>query len=194
MDIVIREISKAYGGKPVLSRFSCTIPEGGSVAVMAPSGAGKTTLLRLLLGLEKLDSGEITGIPERKSALFQENRLLPQLSALKNIRMTVPQCSAQEARALLVELGLGECMEQPVSTLSGGQARRAALARALLYPGALLALDEPFTGLDEASRLNAASIIRRHRRGRTLLLITHREEDLSLLDISERIDLKSPPG
>lgn len=191
MDIVMENISKSYGERQVLSRFSCTIPAGGGVAVMAPSGAGKTTLLRLVLGLEKPDSGEITGIPPEKSALFQEDRLLPRLSALKNIRMAVPRCSVEEARGLLTELGLEDCMEQPVSTLSGGQARRVSLARALLYPGELLALDEPFTGLDETSRLEAAAAIRRHRRGRTLLLITHREEDLPLLDITKRIAFRA---
>ena len=190
----LRNISKRYGEKEVFSHFSCTIPAGSSRAVMAPSGTGKTTLLRLILGLEKPDTGEILGVPDRKSALFQEDRLFPQLSAVKNIRMAVPQCSVEEARGLLEALGLGDCQEQPVSTLSGGQARRVSLARALAYPGQLLALDEPFTGLDETSRFQAAQAIRQYRRGRTLILITHREEDLPLLDISERIDLKSPPG
>ena len=85
-------------------------------------------------------------------------------------------------------------MEQPAASLSGGQARRAALARALLYPGELLALDEPFTGLDETSRESAAAAIRRCRRGRTLLLITHREEDSPLLGITERIGLDCLSG
>lgn len=191
MDIFIQNISKSYGEKQVLSHFSCTIRQGSCQAVMAPSGTGKTTLLRLILGLEQPEEGSISGIPARKSALFQEDRLFPQLSALKNLRMAMPKWNEEEARRLLSELGLEDCLNQPVSTLSGGQARRAALARALLYPGELLALDEPFTGLDEASRLRAAEVIRRFRRGRTLLLVTHREEDLPLLEIAERIAL--PP-
>ena len=177
MDIFIQNISKSYGEKQVLSHFSCVIPQGSSQAVMAPSGTGKTTLLRLILGLEQPEEGRISGIPTRKSALFQEDRLFPQLSALKNLRMAMPKWNEEEARRLLSELGLEDCLNQPVATLSGGQARRAALARALLYPGELLALDEPFTGLDEDSRLRAAEVIRRFRRGRTLLLVTHREED-----------------
>ena len=190
----LRNVSKRYGEKMVFSHFSCTIPDGSSRGVMAPSGAGKTTLLRLILGLEKPDDGAILGVPGGKSVLFQEDRLFPQLSAVKNIRMAVPRCSVEEARGLLEALGLGDCLEQPVSTLSGGQARRAALARALACPGQLLALDEPFTGLDEESRLQAAGAIRQYRRGRTLILVTHREADLPLLDISERIDLIPPPG
>ena len=189
MDIVLKEVSKSYDGKQVLSNFSCTIPEGSAWAVMAPSGAGKTTLLRLILGLEKPDGGEILGVPTEKGVLFQEDRLCPRLSVLKNIRMAVGKAGAEQAKALLEFLGLADCADQPAEKLSGGQARRAALARALLASGQLLALDEPFTGLDEDARLRAAEAVRVYRRGRTLLLITHRQEDLPLLEVTQRIDL-----
>lgn len=189
MDIVLKEVSKSYDGKQVLSNFSCTISEGSSWAVMAPSGAGKTTLLRLILGLEKPDRGEILGVPTEKGVLFQEDRLCPRLSVLKNIRMAVGKAGAEQVRALLEFLGLADCADQPAEKLSGGQARRAALARALLASGQLLALDEPFTGLDEAARLRAAEAVRAYRRGRTLLLVTHRQEDLPLLEVTQRIDL-----
>ncbi len=183
----LRNISKRYGEKLLFSHFSRVIPDGASLGVMGPSGAGKTTLLRLILGLEKPDEGELISVPEEKSALFQEDRLFPKLSAVKNISLAAPRC--QQARELLAALGLGACMEQMVCTLSGGQARRVALARALAKEGKLLALDEPFTGLDEESRLQAAAAIRRYRRGRTLILVSHRQEDLALLDILERLDL-----
>ena len=189
MDIVLKEVSKSYGGKQVLSNFSCTIPEGSVCAVMAPSGAGKTTLLRLILGLEQPDRGEVLGVPGEKGVLFQEDRLCPRLSVLKNIRMAVGKAGAEQAKALLDFLGLADCADQPAGQLSGGQARRAALARALLASGQLLALDEPFTGLDDAARLRAAEAIRAYRRGRTLLLITHRQEDLPLLEVTDRVDL-----
>lgn len=189
MDIVLKEVSKSYDGKQVLSNFSCTIPEGSVCAVMAPSGVGKTTLLRLILGLEKPDRGEILGVPTEKGVLFQEDRLCPRLSVLKNIRMAVGKAGAEQAKALLDFLGLADCADQPAGQLSGGQARRAALARALLASGQLLALDEPFTGLDDAARLRAAEAVRAYRRGRTLLLITHRQEDLPLLEVTQRIDL-----
>ena len=189
MDIVLKEVSKSYGGKQVLSNFSCTIPEGSVCAVMAPSGAGKTTLLRLILGLEQPDRGEVLGVPGEKGVLFQEDRLCPRLSVLKNIRMAVGKAGAEQAKALLDFLGLADCADQPAGQLSGGQARRAALARALLASGQLLALDEPFTGLDDAARLRAAEAVRAYRRGRTLLLITHRQEDLPLLEVTDRVDL-----
>lgn len=189
MDIIIDHIWKTYGETTVLSDFSLTLAPGSRWALMAPSGTGKTTLLRLLLGLERPDRGQILGVPECKSVLFQEDRLFPGLSAVKNLCMAVSKCTPEQARQLLTELGLQECLNQPAATLSGGQARRVALARALAHPGELLALDEPFSGLDEASRRQAAQAIRRHCQGRTLLLITHREEDLPLLDITNRISL-----
>ena len=189
MDIVLKEVSKSYDGKQVLSNFSCTIPGGSVCAVMAPSGAGKTTLLRLILGLEQPDRGEVLGVPGEKGVLFQEDRLCPRLSVLKNIRMAVGKAGAEQAKALLDFLGLADCADQSAGQLSGGQARRAALARALLASGQLLALDEPFTGLDDAARLRAAEAIRAYRRGRTLLLITHRQEDLPLLEVTDRVDL-----
>lgn len=190
MDIVFQNICKAYGSKEILRDFSCRIPEGSICAVFAPSGAGKTTLLRLTLGLETPDSGTISGLPQKKSALFQEDRLCPNLSALSNIRMAVPGCSRENAAALLTQLGLGDSLDKPAAQLSGGMARRAALARALLGEGSLLALDEPFSGLDEANRSIAADWILRCRGSRTILLVTHRPEDLTLLGVEQIIRLE----
>lgn len=182
-------ICKRYGSKEILRDFSCQIPEGAVCAITAPSGAGKTTLLRLILGLEKPDSGRISGVPARKSAVFQEDRLCPGLSLLANLRMALPGCSEESMREILAELDLAGCLDTEACQLSGGMARRAALARALLYDGGLLVLDEPFTGLDEANRLRAAACILRRRNGRTLLLVTHHEEDLELLQATMQIPL-----
>lgn len=189
MSLVIRELSKSYGGTPVISGLSCTLPQGSRWGILGPSGIGKTTLLRLILGLEQPDGGSIAGAPEKMAALFQENRLLEGHSALANLRLAVPQAGKQ-GPALLAELGLEEeSMAKAVSDLSGGQARRVALARALLAESYLLALDEPFTGLDDAARAQAAEAILRHLGGRTLLLVTHRQEDLPLLGIRQCIPL-----
>ena len=187
MDILVRDLWKSYGEKQIFAGFSCQIPQGSRCAVLAPSGSGKTTLLRLLLGLEAPDAGTICGVPAEKSVLFQENRLIPRLSALDNIRMAAPEAGTAAA-GILEQLGLDTLTQtQPAETLSGGQARRAALARALARQGGLLALDEPFSGLDDDARRRAAGTILRYLRGRTLLLITHRPEDLALLDITRQI-------
>lgn len=187
MDIVVSHLWKSYGEKTVFADFSCQIPQGSRCAVLAPSGSGKTTLLRLLLGLEAPDAGTVTGVPAACSAVFQEDRLIPRCSALENIRMAAPEAGIAAAE-ILEQLGLdAHTQAQPACTLSGGQARRTALARALARQGGLLALDEPFSGLDDDARRRAAGTILRYLRGRTLLLITHRPEDLALLDITRQI-------
>lgn len=189
MDIQLLNVCKAYGQQTVLQNFSCIIPGGSVCAVMAPSGTGKTTLLRLLLGLERPDSGSILGIPNKKAALFQEDRLCMNLSAETNIRMvTGRQVSREQITSLLNRLGL-ENEKKPVSELSGGMRRRTALARALLCSSELLVLDEPFTGLDEENRLLAADAILEYRNSRTLIFVTHRQEDLSLLGAEQVVRL-----
>lgn len=189
MDIAVNHLWKSYEGIPVLKDFSCRIPQGSCCALLAPSGAGKTTLLRLLLGLEQPDRGEITGVPHRCAAVFQEDRLIPGLSAVSNVTMAAG-CSREAAAALLMELGVEtDSQTKPAALLSGGQARRTALARALLAPGELLILDEPFNGLDAGSRQRCAAAIRDYRQGRTLLAVTHNLDDLPLLGIEKRITL-----
>ena len=96
MDIAVNHLWKSYEGIPVLKDFSCRIPQGSCCALLAPSGAGKTTLLRLLLGLEQPDRGEITGVPHRCAAVFQEDRLIPGLSAVSNVTMAAG-CSREKA-------------------------------------------------------------------------------------------------
>lgn len=189
MDICAEHLCKRYGETPVLEDFSCSIPQGSCCALLAPSGAGKTTLLRLLLGLEQPDSGKIRGVPPRCGVLFQEDRLMPGLCAVSNVTAAT-SCSPQEAAALLSQLGLdSESQKKPVRLLSGGQARRVALARALLAKGELLILDEPFTGLDDGTRHLCAAAIADCRQGRTLLVVTHNLDDLSLLGVEKRIAL-----
>lgn len=189
MDICAEHLCKRYGETPVLEDFSCSIPQGSCCALLAPSGAGKTTLLRLLLGLEQPDSGEIRGVPPRCGVLFQEDRLMPGLCAVSNVTAAT-SCSPQEAAALLSQLGLdSESQKKPVRLLSGGQARRVALTRALLAKGDLLILDEPFTGLDDDTRHLCAAAIADCRQGRTLLVVTHNLDDLSLLGVEKRIAL-----
>ena len=124
-DIVIENLCKAYERKPVLDHFSATLSAGSITGLMAPSGAGKTTLLRLLMGLETPDSGTITGLAGvRLSAVFQENRLCDNLSAVSNIRLVNPLLSVQEVERALERVGLSDALWQPARALSGGMRRR----------------------------------------------------------------------
>lgn len=182
MELCVKNLCKAYHGRAVLQNISFTAG-AGVTCVMAPSGAGKTTLLRILLGLERADSGSITGAEDcRWAAVFQEDRLLEHLDAMGNLRFILGGAlDAAKAQALLEELGLGDAGGKSVRAFSGGMKRRLALARALLAPSDALVLDEPFTGLDEESRARAIGCIRRAAMGKPVLLVTHDERDASSL-------------
>lgn len=183
MELMVKNLCKRYGGTPVLENVSFTAG-AGITCVMAPSGAGKTTLLRILLGLERPDGGMVAGLAgARLSAVFQEDRLLEHLDAGGNLRFVLgPAYDGKAAAALLAELGLGDVGSKPVREYSGGMRRRLALARALLVPFDLLALDEPFTGLDGENRARARAAIRARTAGKIVLLVTHQPEDAAGLD------------
>ncbi|HJC07052.1 MAG TPA: ATP-binding cassette domain-containing protein [Candidatus Enterocloster excrementipullorum] len=191
MEIIIRDLSKSYGGRPVLSGLNMTFTSQSPCCLMSPSGSGKTTLFRILMGLETADSGSIhftddTGrtLPGRPgfSVVFQEDRLCEAFTPLENVRMTAgrslpPEQIRKEMALLLPE----ESLDRPVSTLSGGMKRRTALCRAILTPSSVLLMDEPFTGLDDAMRRQAIRYLLDRLAGRLLLLSTHSQEDVSLL-------------
>lgn len=173
---------KRFGEKKVLEDVSLTVPEGAVVCLMAPSGRGKTTLLRCIAGLETPERGAVTEVPERIGYVFQEDRLCPRLDAAENVRLVTGRAmKAEDIAAHLTELGLADCMGQPSEELSGGQRRRAAIARAVCSRPGLLLLDEPFKGLDDESRRQAAAYILRHRNGAAVLCVTHDREDAAAL-------------
>ena len=182
MELTVENLTKHYGGQPVLQGVSFTLGEGVT-CLMAPSGAGKTTLLRLLLGLEKADGGQITGLAGRRiSAVFQEDRLLPGLDAEGNLRFALgADYDEGKAAELLGELGLSDVGDKAVRDYSGGMRRRLALARALLFPCDILLLDEPFAGLDPENRARAAERVRRSGAGRIVFVVTHEASDAEAL-------------
>ena len=178
----VKNLCKAYHGCPVLQNVSFAAGVG-ITALWAPSGAGKTTLLRLLLGLERPDSGQLVGTDIRWSAVFQEDRLLEGLDAGGNLRFVLGAAyDAKAAGAMLEELGLSDADTKPVRDWSGGMKRRLALTRALLAPSDAIALDEPFTGLDDDNRRRAIGAIRRAAETKPVLLVTHDRDDLAALD------------
>lgn len=182
-DLVIQGLNKRFGEKRVLEAYSATIRAGRVTCVMGPSGCGKTTLLHILMGLEQADSGTITGLPERISAVFQEDRLCEDFSAVSNIRLvTGKTVSEDEIMQCLSAFGLAGSEQVPVRELSGGMKRRVAIARAVLAEGELLILDEPFKGLDEATREAVATEMKRRIAGRTVLMVTHDPAEAVLMD------------
>lgn len=193
MSLRICGLSKSYQGIPVFQNVNLELEDGGVYCLTAPSGAGKTTLLRILMGLETADSGTVIYAPEgafaektpvsrRISAVFQEDRLCPGLSAAKNIRLVQPAGSEEELRRELLKLLPEESLEKPVSRYSGGMRRRVSLIRAMMADGRLLLFDEPFNGLDEETKEAAIAYVRDRRDGRLLLFTTHLPEEAQALN------------
>lgn len=188
--IRISGLEKAYGEHRVLEALSMTMPSGETSCIMGPSGCGKTTLLRILMGLEKADGGVIEGIPEKKSVVFQEDRLCDDLSGKTNIRLVCPKKDPSLIEEGMENLGLGESMDRPVREYSGGMRQRTAILRALFADWDILFLDEPLKGLDEKIKKVTAEYIRSRTRGKTVLCVTHDPGDVDLLGASRVIEMK----
>ena len=188
----LRNISKGFGDKKILSNFNVTIREKEILAIVGPSGGGKTTLLRMLAGLETIDSGEIyyngNLVPldelEKRPLLgfvFQDFQLFPHLSVLDNLTLSPVKMmgmskddAEEKARKLLLRLGLAEQADVYPYSLSGGQKQRVALARAMMIDPEIIGYDEPTSALDPALRLEVEKLILQNRElGMTQIVVTH---------------------
>lgn len=163
-------VSKSYGGQQVIQDQSFLYETGQIYYLSSPSGSGKTTLLRLLCGLEAPDGGRIEGI-HSFSMVFQEDRLCEDYNAVRNVELVTGDArAAGEVLSLLLD---EEALHKPCSQLSGGMKRRVALVRAMEADSDCVLLDEPFTGMDAATRERAENYIRKTQRGRILIIATH---------------------
>lgn len=188
--IKLEHITLCYGDKLVLDRFSLELPAEGLTALSGPSGCGKTTLLRVMAGLERPEAGEVSGMdPARAALLFQEDRLLPWRRVRQHITDVLPRSRRGEGERWLSFAELeGEGDVYPAA-LSGGMARRLALARCAALGGEVLLLDEPFAGVD---RTRTARLLDRLRGlGVPIVLATHQPQVLAACDAV--IALEGPP-
>ena len=180
--LTIEHLTKQFGEK-TLFRDLCLTVEGPAV-LWAPSGWGKTTLLRILMGLDTPTVGRVQGVG-RAAAVFQEDRLCPQLTALQNVTLVLPGSEKQykeQIKADFQQLGMdAAALALPAARLSGGQKRRTALLRALWAPSDTLLLDEPFTGMDPDTLAAAAALLRTRCGTEPVLLATHDREAIRLL-------------
>lgn len=179
--IRVSHVDKSFGGLSVLRDYSLTMENGKRYLLMAPSGTGKTTFLRILTGLDNADGGKVEGMPARTGMVFQEDRLCEEYDAVCNIMLGMGKGTVEYVRAEAAKILPEDCLTKPVKELSGGMRRRVALLRAVLSDSELLILDEPFAGLDEENRARSAEYLLDRLEGRTLLVTTHREDDVELL-------------
>lgn len=174
MLVSFQKVSLRLGEKEVLQDFSMDLQNKGIYGVIGPSGCGKTTLLNLIQGFLQPDAGEIALFSDRISAVFQENRLLPWYTVYQNIALAARRpVGREEVEALLRRLCMPGELDSLPGSLSGGMARRVALARALLSESDILLLDEPFKGVDMACKRQCEKTLQALSGGRLTLLVTH---------------------
>lgn len=204
LDVV--DVDVAFDGVRVLDHVSLSMASGDITALLGPSGSGKSTLLRVVAGIIRPDRGsilidgtDVTAMPthqRRVGMVFQDNQLFPHRSVIENVAFGlkmagVGRTSRLERSAVWLDhVGLHGFGARTVTELSGGEAKRVALARTLAVEPAVVLLDEPLTGLDRDlhDRLAAelASLLRAA--GTTALLVTHdADEAATVADRSLRL-------
>lgn len=176
-----RNLAVGYDGKTVCAPVSFKLSAGDALCLDAPSGTGKTTLLHTIAGLQEPIEGKLTASARPIPTVFQETRLVEDLSAVENVVLFTRGLTTRDAENLLSELLPSGTLTAPVRELSGGQRRRAELVRAIAAPGSLVLLDEPFTGLDAEARREALAFIQRHQADKALIVATHDPADANAL-------------
>jgi sulfonate transport system ATP-binding protein len=182
--VTVRGLTKRFGERTVLSGLDMEIGPGEFVALLGRSGSGKSTLLRILAGLDRAVEGDVT-VRGSVSVAFQQPRLLPWRKVWRNVVLGLRGRGTDRvlAERALAEVWLAELADAWPRTLSGGEAQRLSLARALVREPDLLLLDEPFGALDALTRLAmhglVADLWARHRPG--VLLVTHDVDEALLL-------------
>ncbi|RJO78382.1 ABC transporter ATP-binding protein [Nocardia panacis] len=182
---LVRGLVREFDGRRVLDGLDLDIAPGEFVALLGRSGSGKSTLLRALAGLDHAATGTVT-TRGTTAVAFQEPRLVPWKRVAANVRLGLDHPEPKAAAlAALAEVGLADRADAWPSTLSGGEAQRVSLARALVRAPDLLLLDEPFGALDALTRITIHRLVIRlwQRRGPGVLLVTHDvDEALRLAD------------
>lgn len=190
----LRDVCVRYGTQRVLDRFSLSLPKHGVVALMGPSGVGKTTLLRVMMGLEPIESGTVDTGGAKIACLFQEDRLLPWLTAAENVAAVLPRGEQARARQTLEALGLPEeAADKTPDALSGGMRRRVALARLVCFDGDIWLMDEAFKGLDVDSKRRVMDTLMPYAAQRLLVVVTHDRAEAAYLG-AHVIELDGPPA
>lgn len=177
--IKFENVTKSFEHK-VIDDLSFDIKNGERFGIFGKSGIGKTTLINLILGLEKQDSGKIYKDFSKASVIFQEDRLIDEISAFDNLKIV-------NDNARLIEETLGilniEDLQTPIRKFSGGMKRRVAIARALIFDGDILIMDEPFVGIDDENKNIAIDFIKEKFAEKTIILVSHNKDDMAKFDI-----------
>ncbi|MFT4076903.1 MAG: ABC transporter ATP-binding protein [Asticcacaulis sp.] len=183
----LRNFTRRFGDNAIIDGLDLDLAPGEFVSLLGRSGSGKTTLLRTLAGLDGTDDQDVT-IPAARAVVFQDARLLPWKRVWENVALGLKGKDIRKrAEAALREVGLGHRLDAWPLTLSGGEAQRTALARALVRDPQLLLMDEPFAALDALTRLRVHELVLRLWRIHkpTVMLVTHDVDEA--IALSDRI-------
>lgn len=180
MSIKLINIEKNFGSKKIYDKFSLNFEEGKINCILGKSGCGKSTLLNIIANIEEVNSGEIIGVPEKIAYVFQEDRLIEWNSIYTNMELPLLKFYTKDEREekiknILREVELEDYINSYPKELSGGMRQRANIARALLYNGELLLMDEPFKSLDKSSKENIIKIFKKNHleKNNTVIMVTH---------------------
>ncbi|MGE5627526.1 MAG: ABC transporter ATP-binding protein [Solirubrobacterales bacterium] len=187
-EVQLKSIYKSYGTNIVLENLNMNFLKNKITVVTGPSGCGKTTMLNIISGLENADSGEVLMSDKSISYIFQEDRLLPQLTVYQNIAFVLKSYMTHVEMKPVIEkyLSLVKMIDSkdkyPVQ-LSGGMKRRVAIARAFAYKSRLLLMDEPFKGLDDKLKTEIINQFLQVYRAdkRTIIFVTHDMKEAEML-------------
>ncbi len=166
----IKNLKKYYGDLRVYEDFSLCIADGETLAVLGASGAGKTTLLNIVAGILPYDGGELIGVPEKVSYIFQTDRLIKHMTVLENLTLVSGE---ERAKEYLAWAGLADFAGEYPSRLSAGMSRRVAILRAFLYDAPLVLMDEPFRNLDLTLKYELMEFYKSLSVNKTALFVTH---------------------
>ena len=169
------DVTFGYGDRILFDHYSLSLPDNSVSVLQGPSGRGKTTLLHLAAGLLVPTSGKITTGGAHVSVVFQEPRLIPQMTALENVNLVLggKKQTLPVALDFLARAGLADASGLLPRELSGGMAKRVAIARALAFGGEVLLIDEPLGALDPESCAHISALICENAPGKTVLLVLH---------------------
>lgn len=196
-ELTVRDVTVSFDGVGVLDHVSLDVAEHETVALLGPSGSGKTTLLRVIAGIVAPDVGtvtvglvDVTFSPTHRRGVgmvFQDNQLFPHLSTIDNVTFgpKIAGITKHErieiGRTWLGRVGLAGFEHRDVTELSGGEAKRVALARTFAADPAVVLLDEPLAGLDRALHDRLALDLVDLLRPITTLLVTHDPDEAALI-------------